>query len=176
MIFTLAVSDPAPECGQPLKARLIYGDFNKDISDVALTYHPKPGTILMCDFGQGFQSPEMVKKRPVIVVSPKRKRCSGLCTIVAISTVPPTPVEHWNYMLPGAWLPQTPYFQAKPSWVKGDMIYRVAFHRLEGIKIGKDKVTGRRLYFNQVLDDEQMKKVYSCVLHALNLGNLQNHL
>lgn len=41
---------------------------------MALRFHPKPGTILMCDFDTGFQVPEMVKKRPVIVLSPKRKR------------------------------------------------------------------------------------------------------
>ena len=60
---------------------------------MALTFHPKPGTILMCDFSAGFKAPEMVKVRPVIVVSPKRKHCSGLCTVVAISTVTPTTIE-----------------------------------------------------------------------------------
>lgn len=143
---------------------------------MALTFHPKPGTILMCDFSSGFKTPEMVKVRPVVVVSPKRKHCSGLCTVVAISTVTPTTIENWHYQIPKASMPQTQRFQANDSWVKGDMIYRVGFDRLDLIKIGKEPGTGKRLYFKQGLGREQMKSIYSCVLHSLNLGHLPQHL
>ncbi len=141
---------------------------------MALTFHPNPGTILMCNFETGFQVPEMVKKRPVIVISPKRKNCSGLCTVVAISTQPPETVDDRHYLLPKASMP--PKFQIKDSWVKGDMIYRVGFQRLDLINIGKDRVTGKRLYFKQVLGKEQMKNIYSCTLNSLNLGKLTQYL
>jgi uncharacterized protein YifN (PemK superfamily) len=143
---------------------------------MALTFHPNPGTILMCDFSSGFKAPEMVKKRPVVVISPKRKRDSGLCTVVAISTVTPAPTESWHHQILRPSMPQTSRFQSNDSWIKGDMIYRVGFDRLELIKIGKDQQTGKRLYFKQVLGREQMKSVYSCVLHALNLGQLPQYL
>lgn len=143
---------------------------------MALTFHPEPGTILMCDFSAGFKEPEMVKKRPVVVVSPRLKRCSGLCTVVAISTVPPEIIENWHYQLPTASMPNTPKFQEKDSWIKGDMVYRVAFDRLNLIKTGKDYQTGKRIYFKQRLGRQQMKDVYGCLLHSVNLGHLSQHL
>lgn len=143
---------------------------------MALTFHPQPGTILMCDFSSGFKPPEMVKRRPVVVISPKMKRCSGLCTVVALSTVQPSPLENWHYQLPLGSLPQKGQFQAKDSWVKGDMVYRVSFDRLNLIQIGKEPGTGKRQYFKQRLGRGQMQRVYACLLHGLNLGHLEPHL
>lgn len=139
-----------------------------------LMFHPEPGTILMCDFSSGFVEPEMVKKRPVVVISPKRKHCSGLCTVIAISTVEPNPKSNWHYKLPNASMPIS--FQNKDSWLKGDMISRVSFNRLNLIKTGKDRATGKRIYFKQRLGREQMKTVYECVLHSLNLSHLPQYL
>jgi len=143
---------------------------------MALTFHPEPGTILMCDFSTGFKAPEMVKKRPVLVVSPRLKRCSSLCTVVAISTAHPDPIENWHYQVPSASLPNIHFFQNKESWVKGDMVYRVSFERLDLIRTGKDPQTGKRQYFRQRLGREQMKEVYGCLLHSVNLGRLTPHL
>ena len=40
-----------------------------------LTFHPDPGTLLVCNFDTGFIPPEMVKRRLVVVISPRlRKR------------------------------------------------------------------------------------------------------
>ena len=56
---------------------------------MAITIHPRPGQILLCDFSQGFREPEMVKsKRPVIVLTPAFKNRPELVTIVPLSTVP----------------------------------------------------------------------------------------
>lgn len=44
--------------------------------------------VLICDFTTGFQAPEMVKKRPVVVVSPRR-RIGQVCTVVPLSSVAP---------------------------------------------------------------------------------------
>jgi mRNA interferase MazF len=51
---------------------------------MSLTFHPDAGTIVICDYSTGFQPPEMVKVRPVVVVSPRR-RGSQLVTVVPIS-------------------------------------------------------------------------------------------
>jgi uncharacterized protein YifN (PemK superfamily) len=49
------------------------------------------GTILLCDYSRGgFQPPEMVKKRPAVVISPRLPHRDGLCicsTPNAINTV-----------------------------------------------------------------------------------------
>ena len=52
---------------------------------MAIGEHPAPGTILICDFKQGFREPEMVKQRPVIVLSPKIGIRAKLCTVVALA-------------------------------------------------------------------------------------------
>lgn len=64
---------------------------------MAITFHPSPGQILLCDFSQGFRVPEMVKsKRPVIVLTPAFKHRSDLVTIVPLSTVRPDPVQPYH--------------------------------------------------------------------------------
>jgi mRNA interferase MazF len=60
--------------------------------------HPLCGTILVCDFS-GLKEPEMVKRRPVIVVSPKITARPGLCTVVALSTVQPAKIMPYHVQL-----------------------------------------------------------------------------
>ncbi|MEI6730857.1 MAG: type II toxin-antitoxin system PemK/MazF family toxin, partial [Pseudomonadota bacterium] len=48
---------------------------------MAIKYHPNPGTVLTCDFS-GMIEPEMIKERPVVVISPRLCSRTGLCTIV----------------------------------------------------------------------------------------------
>lgn len=145
---------------------------------MALTFHPRPGTILVCDFSKGFKEPEMVKTgRPVVVLTPQIDGRGKLVTVVALSTVAPDPVREFHCRLPRASLPQLGRFQDRDTWVKGDMVYSVGFHRLDLIQLGKRHPgTGKRMYFNQRLGREQMRRVYECVLHGLSLGHLCRHL
>lgn len=93
-------------------------------------FYPKQGHYLICDFERGFVPPEIVKPRPVIVVSktethgPHRR----LCTVVALSTTPPSPELAWHYRLKQN---PNPGNAKTPVWVKGDMIYTVSFNRLD---------------------------------------------
>ena len=50
-------------------------------------------------------------------------------------------------------------------WVKADMIYSIGFHRLDLIRIGKDR-QGTRIYRMDTISAEQMKQVKSCVLRG----------
>jgi uncharacterized protein YifN (PemK superfamily) len=96
-----------------------------------ITFHPRPGTVLICDFSTGFQPPEMVKRRHVVVVSPRRRHHSGLCLVVPFSTVAPEPLEAFHHLIPvGAY----PFFHPrKDVWAKGDMLTCVAFRRLDRV-------------------------------------------
>ncbi|MEC7546540.1 MAG: type II toxin-antitoxin system PemK/MazF family toxin [Pseudomonadota bacterium] len=143
-----------------------------------ITIHPRVGQILLCDFSQGFKEPEMVKsQRPVIVVASRIQGRNNLVTVVALSTVQPTNEMPFHYKLPKASMPQLGRFQEKDTWVKGDMLYTVGFHRLDLIKLGKrDPITGKRAYFSQRLGRTQMTCVFKCILHGLNLSKLVNHL
>ena len=139
--------------------------------------HPKVGQVLLCDFSRGFAEPEMVKSgRPVLVLASQR-RGPNLCTVVALSTREPDQIEPWHMKVPDKFLPMTPQFAGKPSWVKADMIYTVGFHRLDLILLpGKDPVTGKRRYFSNKLGPENMKSVRTCVLNAMNIGHVATYL
>lgn len=52
------------------------------------------GMIVLCDYS-GFRPPEMVKRRPVIVLSPRLAHRQHLATVVPLSTtVPPADLPY----------------------------------------------------------------------------------
>jgi mRNA interferase MazF len=138
-----------------------------------ISEHPVTGTIVMCDFSQGFREPEMVKRRPALVISPKIGLRAGLCTIVSLSTTVPKPKMPYHAELEIKPRLPPPYDSDK-MWVKGDMIYAVGFHRLDLVRTGKDR-GGKRMYRFNILTAEQME-VRACVLHGLGLHSLTKHL
>ena len=136
--------------------------------------HPYTGTVLLCDFNLGFVEPEMVKRRPVVVLSPKIAARPGLCTVVALSGKAPIPVMPYHCQIDiRPELPQE--FSSNGVWVKGDMIYAVGLHRLDFIRTGKTPA-GKRTYHYEPLSNENIKRIRTCVLKALGLSILTNHL
>jgi mRNA interferase MazF len=136
---------------------------------MAIKEHPQKGTVLLCDFTTGFVIPEMVKKRPVIVISPKISNRKGLCTVVALSTTPPDPIMPYHSQI-DIYPPLPAGYQSNGLWVKGDMISTVSFQRLDLIRKGRKG--NKRLYYYDVLSESQMRQVQKCVLAALGLNNL----
>jgi uncharacterized protein YifN (PemK superfamily) len=133
---------------------------------MSLSAHPQPGTILRVDLTEGFRAPEMIKRRPAIVLSHKIPGRSLLCTIVPLSTTAPNPIlpHHMQITLD----PPLPNPYATPSmWVKGDIVLTVAFHRLRLLFRGYED--GQRIYDVRVLDDETMTQVRACVRAGLGL-------
>ncbi|MBL4660138.1 MAG: type II toxin-antitoxin system PemK/MazF family toxin [Alcanivoracaceae bacterium] len=144
---------------------------------MAITFHPRIGQILLCDFSQGFKEPEMVKNRPVVVITPAITGREKLVTVLALSTKKPVKKMPFHYKISKKSMPQLGRFQENDTWVKGDMIYTIGFHRLNRIMLGKkDHKTGKRIYFNQRFGREQMKEIYRCTLHGINLGELGQYI
>jgi uncharacterized protein YifN (PemK superfamily) len=141
---------------------------------VPINEHPETGMIVVCDFSTGFKEPEMVKRRPVIVLSPKIARRANVCTIVPLSTVPPAPPMpfHCELVIQPV-LP--PPFHEGPNWVKSDMVTTVGFYRLDLVRLGKDR-SGKRIYRWDRLSAEQLKQVRKCVLNGIGLAGLTKHL
>ncbi|MGR4865523.1 type II toxin-antitoxin system PemK/MazF family toxin [Caulobacter sp. LARHSG274] len=141
---------------------------------MAIKEHPPIGSLLMCDFGSGFREPEMVKRRPVVVVSPKIAARPGLCTVVALSTTPPAPPMAYHCQIDIR--PELPdWMQSDGVWVKGDMISSVGFHRLDFIRTGK-AVDGRRQYYYSRISAQHLGKVRACILNGIGLSHLTKHL
>ena len=130
-----------------------------------LNFHPKKGTVLCCDFSTGFSPPEMVKVRPVVVVSPKLAGRPDLCTVVPISSVEPVPTLLYHHKMDPNSL--TAKLQGTECWAKCDMLYTVGLHRLDRIKeIG---VGGKRIYVTGTVTDLDMKSIEIAILNGLGL-------
>jgi mRNA interferase MazF len=96
-----------------------------------IPFTPTPGMVLMCDFSSGSVPPEINKVRHVVVISPRRRRHTGSCTVVPFSTVAPNPVEPFHVRIPA----NTYGFLKKDTdvWVKGDLVAHVSFQRLDRV-------------------------------------------
>ncbi len=136
---------------------------------MALQFHPEQGTIVICDF-RGFIAPEMVKRRPVVVVSPRLRSRANLCTIVPLSTSEPTKVAAYHFKLHVSPPLPAPY-DSSFHWVKADMIYTVSFDRLTLPFKAKD-ASGKRIYDIRVIDKADLTKIQECVLHGIGLSTL----
>jgi len=138
-----------------------------------LKFHPEPGTLLICDF-DGFRVPEMVKRRPIVVISPRLKRRDGLLTVAPLSTTPPDPIMDYHCEIELAEALPAP-FDSPRMWVKADMIYNVSFDRLELVRTARDH-TGKRRYLTKRLPAADLIKIHRCVLIGLGLPHLTKHL
>lgn len=128
--------------------------------------HPQPGTIVRVDLSQGFKTPEMVKRRPAVVLSPPLNGRPNLCSIVPLSTQAPKHVE--DHHMEVHFDPPLPHpYDTPTKWLKGDIVLTVAFHRLRLLFSGWDQ--GQRVYDVRVLDELTFAKVQQCVRHGLGL-------
>lgn len=142
---------------------------------MAILEHPNQGSVVTVDYSTGgFKEPEMVKKRLAVVLSPKIRLRHHLCTIVPLSLSDPDPVMPYHCQI------EIPFKMPKEwgnmeRWVKGDMVNSVGFHRLNLLRLGKDKY-GVRIYQHETLSAELFTKVRRCVLHGMGLSTLTKHL
>ena len=138
-----------------------------------ILYHPEQKSLVVVNFDGGFKEPEMVKARLAVVMSKRIARRVGLCTVIPLSTTPPDHPMPFHgeidigFDLPGRW--------RRRCWVKGDMITSVAFHRVELIRLGRDRRNKRR-YLTRPLDDDTFLAVQRYALHGLGLSLLTKKL
>jgi uncharacterized protein YifN (PemK superfamily) len=123
-----------------------------------ITFTPEPGTILMCDFSSGSVPPEMNKVRHTVVVSPRRRRHSGSCLVVPMSTVAPNPVEAYHHRIPAD---RYSFFKRRTDvWAKCDLVTHVSFARL-------DRVFDNGRYSSPLLSPEDFEAIRKGVWEAL---------
>lgn len=142
---------------------------------MALMYYPPAGEILLCDFSTGFIAPEMVKLRPVVVVSPRLRRRNELVGVVPLSTTPPPQVESYHYQLTLA-QPLPKPFDNPVMWAKCDMVATVARARLDRFKAGRSGHGGARKYVVGNVSPTQLKAIRAAMLCGLGLDSLTIHL
>ncbi|MGE7960043.1 type II toxin-antitoxin system PemK/MazF family toxin [Pseudomonas sp. NPDC089530] len=127
---------------------------------MSLHYQPREGSVLICDF-RGYEVPEMVKVRPVVVIRRHRSN-RHLVTVVPLSTTAPELVLGHHLQLANR-------LQGRQliCWAKCDMLATVGLPRLDRIR-RKDR-HGRRIYEVLQLSDEELAAVKAAVRKALGV-------
>jgi mRNA interferase MazF len=132
-----------------------------------ITFGPHQGTVLICDFRTGFVPPEMVKRRPVVVIAPRAGTQKPLYIVVPFSTVAPLDIKRFHIRLPAGkyWFLN----RMIDTWAKCDTLTSVAHTRLDRMF-----VNGR--WITPTLSDGDFRAIQSGVLHALGLSRLTAQL
>lgn len=134
---------------------------------MSLTFQPKPRTVVYCDFA-GYIEPEIIKRRPVVVLS-THKRNPKLVAVVPLSTTAPNPVESHHHRLLQNPLPNE---QGAEVWAKCDMVAVVSTERLDLIRTGRRHPDGRREYITPKIGADQFDAIRRAVISGLGLGSL----
>ncbi len=135
---------------------------------MALNHHPKIGDVLMCGFPECLREPEMVKARPVVVVTKEHRGRPLLCTVVPFSTTHPDPILDFHVRIDEQRLPRP--LSNNETWAKCDMLYTLSLDRLERIRCGKDRATGRRIYETGRIGVEELRAIRRAIAFALGLA------
>ena len=126
---------------------------------MAFLFQPRPSAVVMCDF-RGYEPPEMVKVRPVVVLARNRKARGARHSRAAV---------HDGAGPRGAAPPQAhtqPATKEVACWAKCDMVATVAIARLDRYK------ASRREYLNLTLDEADFQAIRRATAAALGLRNL----
>ena len=115
--------------------------------------------ILICDYGLTAPAPKMVKVRPVVVVSPRR-RVGSIVTVVPLSSVAPVPPLPWHHLIPPGVYPPA----RGPMWAKCDMVAAVSASRLDRVKV---VAAGVREYHTFTMPSVDLEAILQGVLVAL---------
>jgi uncharacterized protein YifN (PemK superfamily) len=129
---------------------------------MAISYHPDLGEALWCTYS-GIE-PEMVKRRIVVVLTPKACQRAGMATVIPISCTHPGIVRPWHVKLG-----RDPYPKGnKPElWAKCDMLNVVSFERLSGYHY---RWNGKRKYLKMQVSMDELVSIRQGVLAALGLS------
>lgn len=130
---------------------------------MAIKFYPRAGQILICKF-DGFKVPEMVKTRPVIIISPRLPNRGGLVTLVPISTTAPRQEMPYTIRLSKNYHPKED--DNLPCWAKCDLVLNLSIERLNGFKVDR-----RKWEYPQLIGDDLLR-VREGVIHGLGMKNL----
>ena len=132
---------------------------------MGLNSAPVPGSIVVCIYND-FREPEMVKARPVIIVSPRINSRPNLLTVVPISTTAPKTPKAFNVLIDlGEPLPR--WGPATKVWVKCDMIATLALRRFHLLQ---EEDTDKRI--RRAVTDQQLTEIRHGIIHSIGMGSL----
>ena len=133
---------------------------------MAVRHYPKAGEILLCDF-RGYERPEMVKVRPVVVLVERLiGRSIDLFTIVPLGGERSD--RDFPYQVPILLeRPLSPKFSKTGVWAKCDMIAVVSRERLDRFHIRPSSKDGTHRWLTGQVTRTQLEAIKVGVLRSL---------
>lgn len=138
---------------------------------MAIQATPKNGIILMCDFSEHenelISDGNMIKTRPVAVVSPSMQGRGKILHVVPISMTAPKVICPWHVQIPIDCMPAAAQHKGGARWAKCDMVVTAGWSRLnryEGSKRG-----GRIEYQDGYLDLPTMLAIKLAIAHTFGI-------
>ncbi len=134
-----------------------------------MKYPVKPRTIVLCDYSKGgFEAPEMVKRRPAVVLMGSLPGRPNLHTVVPLSGTPSTPNCTYQCEITLDYALPAPYDEVR-WWVKADMVATVSLDRLDLFQTKRDQY-GKRKYLSTLkVNEEHFLLIQNTVRKALGL-------
>jgi len=128
---------------------------------MSLRFQPKPRSVLYCDFA-GFRAPEMIKRRPVIILR-AHKRNRRLVYVVPLSTTPPDSPQPYHYRFA-----RSPVVHGTPTeaWAKCDMVAVVSTERLSISRQRKNDGIPSTRQLITMISEEEFAAIRACVAKA----------
>jgi mRNA interferase MazF len=138
---------------------------------VALRYPVRSRTILLCDYSMGgFRPPEMVKRRPAVVLVGSLPRRNNLHTVVPLSGTPSDERNRYHCRIELTVPLPEPYAE-RIWWVKADMVATVSLERLDLFRTERDQ-HGRRKYLSDLrISETDFERIKTAVRNALDLAD-----
>ncbi|WP_052698031.1 type II toxin-antitoxin system PemK/MazF family toxin [Luteibacter yeojuensis] len=138
---------------------------------MAILGSPRNGAILMCEFDKHelelASDGNMVKTRPVIVLSPQRNRRGRLLHVVPISMTPPRIIEPWHVEIALACFPAPLQRAVGTRWAKCDMVVTVGWSRLS--RYEGPRRAGRASYHDTYVDQVTMLRLKRAVASVFGI-------
>ncbi|MDF1685055.1 MAG: type II toxin-antitoxin system PemK/MazF family toxin [Legionellaceae bacterium] len=146
---------------------------------MAISYRPKVGEILECNFGQfrtlhtgdfdlrhfdGRIPPEMVKRRPVVVLNGK---LGGGCLVVPISSSQDLGGinQRIHVHIEPELFPATDFYDVRDRWVKAELIQAVSVQRLF-------KLIDNGVRFDHYFPREKVEQIQRAVVRSVSASTL----
>jgi len=144
---------------------------------MAISYNPDVGEVLICDFGMfrvppltpscdGRLPPEMIKRRPVVVLSSK---ISKACIVVPLSTTLDKAKlnKGMHIEVPEDAIPEMAYFPSKIRWAKSDLVGQVSHERLFMLRAPSRSHTHKHYLSRELVAEIQKGVIKSICAYGL---------
>jgi uncharacterized protein YifN (PemK superfamily) len=134
-----------------------------------IRYPVEPRTVVLCNYDMGgFRPPEMIKRRPAVVLVGRLPRRDNLLTVVPLSGTPSHPECRYHCRIELE-RPLPAPFEQTVWWVKADMLATVGFGRLDLFRTAREG--GLRRYITPKVTPQQFSDIQRAVLLALGLAD-----